>query len=252
MCYDLIRMIPISNKRVDLSLLHPRFMERLELFFGDGRIAGKVVVVSGCRSYAEQKRLYDKYRAGKGNLAANPDWKRPGGFFYGSFHQEQPDGYSYAVDLRILNNRVSRAEVTSVAKRYGFRPTVKNRDGSIKEWWHFQPRNEDDWFPSTSFPDHTAPIHRMDWEGLLAFIHGIEESIGRCPLLRGSRGVEVKVVQQRLNALDFSCGLADGIFGRKTTKAVRQFQRATLLNNNGMVTMNTWVAMWNPEVPRGL
>jgi len=245
MCYGCIKMIPITNKHVDLSLLHPRFMERLQLFFDDGRIMNKVAVVSGCRSYAEQKRFYLKYRAGKGNLAANPDWKRPGGFFHGSFHQEQRDGYSYAVDLRITG-RVSRAEVTSVARRYGFRPTVKG------EWWHFQPRNEDEWFPSISFPDATVPIQPMDWAGVLAFIHGLEQSIGRCPLLRGSRGVEVRVVQQRLNAIDFWCGPADGIFGRKTAKAVRQLQRATLLNPNGIVTMNTWVAMWNPEVPHGL
>jgi hypothetical protein len=209
MCYGCIKMIPITNKHVDLSLLHPRFMERLQLFFDDGRMMDKVAVVSGCRSYAEQKRLYLKFRAGKGNLAANPDWKRPGGFFYGSFHQEQRDGYSYAVDLRITG-RISRAEVTDVARRYGFRPTVK------REWWHFQPRNEDEWFPSTSFPDDDAPKQPMDWAGVLAFIHGIEQSIGRCPLLRGSRGVEVRVVQQRLNAIDFWCGPADGIFGRKT------------------------------------
>jgi len=238
-------MIPITSKHVDLSLLHPRFMERLQLFFDDGRIAGKVAVVSGCRSYAEQKVLYNKYKAGRGNLAANPDWKRPGGFFHGSFHQEQRDGYSYAVDLRIIG-RVSRAEVTSVARRYGFRPTVK------REWWHFQPRNEDEWFPSTSFPDAAVPIQPMDWAGVLAFIHGIEQSIGRCPLLRGSRGVEVRVVQQRLNALDFWCGKADGVFGRKTAKAVRQLQRATLLNPNGAVTGSVWDMMLHPEVPHGL
>jgi hypothetical protein len=238
-------MIPITNKHVDLSLLHPRFMERLQLFFDDGRITDKVAVVSGCRSYAEQKRLYLKYRAGKGNLAANPDWKRPGGFFHGSFHQEQRDGYSYAVDLRITG-RVSRAEVTSVARRYGFRPTVK------REWWHFQPRNEDEWFPSTSFPDAAVPIQPMDWAGVLAFIHGIEQSIGRCPLLRGSRGVEVRVVQQRLNALDFWCGKADGIFGRKTAGAVKQLQRAVLLPVNGKVGIPVWKAMWDPKVPDGL
>jgi hypothetical protein len=237
--------IPIASKWVDLSLLHPRFMERLQLFFDDGRMTDKVVVVSGCRSHAEQKRLYDKYRAGRGNLAANPDWKRPGGFFYGSFHQEQPDGYSYAVDLRITGS-VTRAEVTSVARRYGFRPTVKG------EWWHFQPRNEDDWFPSTSFPDHAAPIHRMDWAGVLAFIASIGQSIGRFPLSRGSRGVEVRVVQQRLNALDFWCGKADGVFGRKTAKAVRQLQRATLLDPNGIVSGSVWNMMLNPEVPHGL
>ena len=220
-------------------------MERLQLFFDDGRMTDKVAVVSGCRSYAEQKRLYHKYRAGKGNLAANPDWKRPGGFFHGSFHQEQRDGYSYAVDLRITG-RITRAEVTSVARRYGFRPTVK------REWWHFQPRNEDEWFPSTSFPDAAVPIRPMDWAGVLAFIHGIEQSIGRCPLLRGSRGVEVRVVQQRLNALDFWCGKADGIFGRKTAGAVKQLQRAVLLPVNGKVGIPVWKAMWDPKVPDGL
>jgi len=220
-------------------------MERLQLFFDDGRMTDKVAVVSGCRSYAEQKRLYHKYRAGKGNLAANPDWKRPGGFFHGSFHQEQRDGYSYAVDLRITG-RITRAEVTSVARRYGFRPTVK------REWWHFQPRNEDEWFPSTSFPDAAVPIQPMDWAGVLAFIHGIEQSIGRCPLLRGSRGVEVRVVQQRLNALDFWCGKADGIFGRKTAGAVKQLQRAVLLPVNGKVGIPVWKAMWDPKVPDGL
>ena len=245
MCYDFINMIPIVNKWVDLSLLHPRFMERLQLFFDDGRMTDKVAVVSGCRSYAEQKRLYLKYRAGKGNLAANPDWKRPGGFFHGSFHQEQRDGYSYAVDLRITG-RVSRAEVTSVARRYGFRPTVK------REWWHFQPRNEDEWFPSTSFPDATVPIQPMDWAGVLAFIHGIEQSIGRCPLLRGSRGVEVRVVQQRLNALDVWCGTADGIFGWKTKSAVKRFQRAMLHSPNGVVSSAVWTALWDPKVVDGL
>jgi hypothetical protein len=237
--------IAVTKKSVDLSLLHPRFMERLELFFDDGRMAGKVAVVSGCRSYAEQKRLYHKYRAGKGNLAANPDWERPGGFFHGSFHQEQRDGYSYAVDLRIIG-RITRAEVTDVARRYGFRPTVK------REWWHFQPRNEDEWFPSTSFPDNTVPIQPMDWAGVLAFIHGIEQSIGRCPLLRGSRGVEVRVVQQRLNALDFWCGTADGIFGWKTKSAVKRFQRAMLHSPNGVVSSAVWTALWDPKVVDGL
>lgn len=232
-------MIPVAHKRVDLSLLHPKFKERLELFFGDGRVANKVVVVSGCRSYAEQKRLYNKYRAGRGNLAANPDWKRPGGFFYGSFHQEQPDGYSYAVDLRITG-RVSRATVTDVARRYGFRPTVKG------EWWHFQPRNEDGWFPSTSFPDDDQPEPAMDWAGVLAYIAEIGRQIGLWPLRRGTRGDSVRAVQQRLNALDFWCGTADGIFGRKTLKAVCRFQRVTGLPVNGLVNKQTWEMLWNP------
>ena len=53
--------IPVSSSRVDLSLLHPRFKLRLEKFFEDPRIRGRVVVTSGCRSYAKQKYLYEKF-----------------------------------------------------------------------------------------------------------------------------------------------------------------------------------------------
>ena len=133
-------LLPVTDKKIDLSLLHPTFVDRLEDFFADGRIGNKVAICSGCRSYAAQKALYDRYKRGKGNLAANPDWLRPDGFFRGSFHQEQPDGFSYAVDLRIVKRGITTDEVTQVAHRYGIRPTVKG------EWWHFQPRNAYSWF----------------------------------------------------------------------------------------------------------
>jgi hypothetical protein len=109
-------MIPTTSKWVDLKLLHPQFVTRLEAFFADGRITNKVKVVSACRSYAAQKKLYDKYKAGRGNLAANPDWLRPDGYFRGSFHQEQPDGYCYAVDLRIIARSISERTVTDIAE----------------------------------------------------------------------------------------------------------------------------------------
>ena len=238
-------MIPVTGKHVDLSLLHPRFKERLEAFFLDGRITGRVVVLSACRSYAEQKRLYDKYRSGRGNLAANPDWLRPDGYFRGSFHQEQPDGFSYAADFRVTTRGASVPAITDVADKYGLRPTVWG------EWWHFQPRDADGWFPCTAFKDDKKKP-KMDWAGIVAFILGIEREIGLCPLQRGSRGAPVKVVQRRLNAIDFWCGAADGKFGRKTAGAVKQLQRAMLLPVNGKVGISVWKAMWNPKVPNGL
>ncbi len=246
-------MIPLTSKWVDLSLLHPRFMKRLENFFEDGRIKGYVAVSSGCRSYAEQKRLYNKYRKGIGNLAANPDWERPDGFFKGSFHQEQPDGYSYAVDLSIVKwGGPSRADVANVAAEYGLRPTVQ------REWWHFQPRDGNDWFPQDAFKEDYWSEHSnpktvpMDWAGLVALLLACTKAVGMSPLRRGSRGIEVKVAQKRLNAIDFWCGPADGIFGRKTKKAVVGLQRATLLNTTGVVDAMTWNALWNPKVPNGL
>lgn len=250
-------MIPIANKRVDLSLIHPRFKARLENFFADARVKGGVTITSGCRSYAEQKRLYNKYKAGRGNLAANPDWKRPDGYFRGSFHQEQPDGYSYAVDLGILSLQggPSKSEVTRVAAYYGIKPTVQG------EWWHFQPRDGNDWFRQSKFKEnyttedgHTLHPNAvpMDWAGLIALHAACGKSIAMSPLRRGSRGIEVKFVQGRLNAIDFWCGAADGIFGWKTKSAVKRLQRVSLLNTTGIVDHRTWTVLWNPEVPDGL
>lgn len=244
----------ITKKSVDLSLIHPRFKARLENFFQDARVKGHVAISSGCRSYAEQKRLYVKYRAGRGNLAANPDWSRPDGFFKGSFHQEQPDGYSYAVDLSAIGG-VSKPTITRVAADYGIKPTVKG------EWWHFQPRDGNDWFRQNAFAEnyttedgHTAhPLAvPMDWAGLLALHQAITKSVGLRPLVRGSRGIEVKALQQRLNHLDFWCGTADGIFGWKTKSAVKRFQRVVLMPITGQVDAKAWDRMWNPEVPDGL
>jgi len=240
-------MIPVTGGHVDLSLLHPLFKERLEHFFSDGRIANKVKVVSACRSYAAQKWLYERYKSGKGNLAANPDWQRPDGYFRGSFHQEQPDGFCYAVDLRITKwNGISQKSVTEVARRYGIRPTVRG------EWWHFQPRDAAGWFPCNAYPDTKQVDAATDWNQITLAVADVGRRISMSPLRRGSRGEDVKVVQHRLNDLDFDCGTADGVFGRKTRRAVKGLQRACLLVVDGVVGAKSWTAMWKPEVPYGL
>ena len=51
--------IPTTSKNVRLDELHPRFKDRLEAFFNDPEIKGKVAVVSGVRTYWQQKYLYD-------------------------------------------------------------------------------------------------------------------------------------------------------------------------------------------------
>ncbi len=45
-------------------------------------------------------------------------------------------------------------------------------------------------------------------------------------LKKGSKGAAVKALQQFLNALDFSCGKADGIWGSKTQAAMEAFEMA--------------------------
>ncbi|RFU70169.1 hypothetical protein D0469_08280 [Peribacillus saganii] len=59
----------------------------------------------------------------------------------------------------------------------------------------------------------------------------------------GSRGEEVKVLQRKLNALGYSVGTVDGVFGAKTDLAVKKFQSAHKLKADGIVGAATKKAL---------
>ncbi len=70
-------------------------------------------------------------------------------------------------------------------------------------------------------------------------------------LRRGSKGDEVKKLQNALNALGYDCGTADGIFGAATEKAVRAFQADNGLAVDGIAGKATQEALYAAEiVPR--
>ncbi len=54
-------------------------------------------------------------------------------------------------------------------------------------------------------------------------------------LKKGSKGTEVRTLQEQLNKLGFNSGKADGIFGSKTDNAVKAFQRTNGLIADGIV-----------------
>lgn len=58
-------------------------------------------------------------------------------------------------------------------------------------------------------------------------------------LKKGSRGTEVKKLQEQLSKLGHNAGAVDGIFGTKTYNAVRAFQRASGLAVDGIVGPKT-------------
>ena len=66
-------------------------------------------------------------------------------------------------------------------------------------------------------------------------------------LRRGSRGDNVKKLQETLNTLGYDCGTADGIFGAKTETAVRSFQQANGLAEDGIAGKNTMALLYNKE-----
>ena len=241
-------MIPTTNSSVDLSLLHPRFKKRLEAFFDDPRIRGRVSVVSACRSYAQQTALYKKYLAGRGNLAANPD-RRFGekgedglGIWRGSWHMQQGvDGWCYAVDFRRLNNDLHTWEINAIAKEYGIQPTV---DG---EWWHHQPRRTTEWFEAPALEERSVKEDtkepKVAWQAIVIYIQRLYAIVSATPLRRGSRNEAVRVVQRKLGDIGIDAGIPDGIFGKLTTRAVKRYQRANNLKVDGIVGPATWARL---------
>lgn len=54
-----------------------------------------------------------------------------------------------------------------------------------------------------------------------------------------TRGDDVRDLQFRLNALGFDCGKEDGVFGPRTSEAVKEFQRGSGLTRDGAVSRRT-------------
>jgi len=239
-----VSKIPVTSSRVKIDGLHPRFIARLEAFFADPRIANRVAVVSGVRTYAQQKYLYDGYKAGKRgfNLAANPDRKRASGW-QGSFHMAQPSygGFGYAVDLRITGKGITTGEVKKIATEYGMHAPIRS------EWWHFVPGsivgNKFEWLPYDASAEPPSP----DPKDVLAEVAKFVEACKDTVLRRGDRGAVVEFLQTQLDKDGHrltrqgkpGAGI-DGVFGKMTDQAVRQFQRDEGLAVDGIVGPVTW------------
>ena len=80
-------------------------------------------------------------------------------------------------------------------------------------------------------------IERVEEEG---------EDSGFKELKKGSKGEDVKRLQNRLNELGYSVGKADGDYGNKTKTAVEQFQKDNNLSVTGVIDENTYNALF-PE-----
>ena len=262
--------LPTTSKWVNTKDLHPKFKYRLNQFFHDPRIRGRVAIVSGARSFASQERLYKKwlaYKNGTGpkaNLAASPYYKRSNGF-QGSLHQVQTacglGGTAVAVDLRIIKKKeISEAEVDRIMNQYGMQAPLKNKG----EWWHFVPgevKGKDFvWFDADYVKgDEDMDAKKMvkDENPLKVWAKLVAEA-RKHVLRRGSRGVHVEILQRYLEDNGFATGKnrkqhrrdnsCDGIFGNMTRRAVIRFQEnQNVLGNNmkvdGIVGPKTWSAL---------
>ncbi|MDL2273357.1 peptidoglycan-binding protein [Oscillospiraceae bacterium OttesenSCG-928-G22] len=77
-------------------------------------------------------------------------------------------------------------------------------------------------------------------------------STGGFPLVRqGSRGVYVFIMQDALNALGYTGGGFDGMFGGNTRAALIRYQRANGLSQDGVCGCNTWRRLTSQAVGIG-
>ena len=82
------------------------------------------------------------------------------------------------------------------------------------------------------------------WDAEVAGSSPGQTPVKQLPVLkRGSRGEYVKAWQNFLNLNGYPCGLADGIFGKATEAAVKDFQRSHNLDPDGIIGRDTWKAI---------
>lgn len=67
----------------------------------------------------------------------------------------------------------------------------------------------------------------------------------RGKLTKGSKNVDVGIMQYKLKMLGYNVGNADMVFGNRTEAAVKQFQANNNLNVNGVVSLTTWNKLFN-------
>lgn len=93
--------------------------------------------------------------------------------------------------------------------------------------------------------DDTSWTHYAIPKGLYSeeFLNSVEDVKKMISYRSGSVGEGVRQLQENLNKLGFSCGLADGKFGAKTKTAVQAFQKSVGLKEDGIAGPVTLAAI---------
>mgnify|MGYP000653304996 CR=1 FL=1 len=153
----------------DIAQSHPELVKRynklVKLCWANSWYVG---ITSSSRSYEEQASLYQAYKNGTGNNAANPNGVigvSPWGWVaHGSYHMIQEDGYSHALDLHW--SQCSPEQFAELAEKCGLKLTVPGEN------WHFQ------WWDTNGIFEEEAATPQQ--EEIMIIVHD--------PMLRDGTG----------------------------------------------------------------
>ena len=90
-----------------------------------------------------------------------------------------------------------------------------------------------------------ADTEPVDWNALADYVKGLGKNLESKPLKVGSRGKLVSHLQTALVDKGFELGAIDGIYGHRTAKAVKAFQKNRgYLKASGKVNRKTWDSLF--------
>jgi hypothetical protein len=165
---------------------------------------------SSYRTYADQQHFWQLYQAGKGALAARPGTSN--------------HGLGLAVDVPTQR---MRQIIDAIGAKYGW---AKKWSDAPSEWWHLRYK-AGVYKGANPGPTGKAPAKPAKPKPPAAYPGHV--------LKRGSKGTNVKKLQQRLKQRGWKITV-DSTFGPRTELAVRGFQGKNRLHEDGIVGPATW------------
>lgn len=143
--------------------------------------------------------------------------------------------------------RLAEKEAEVLADYFG----MKNQTVEVSEWYRVRKSWADKASQTGAYRDKDNAIKACgvgyavyDNAGNEIYRY-IEFSLASMPILsRGMSGESVKALQSVLNAIGYSVGSLDGVFGGNTEKAVLKFQKEHDVKQTGVVNSATWTSMF--------
>ena len=126
--------------------------------------------------------------------------------------------------------------------------SIFGQPNRIKSDWQQKQKNKNFLMPLT--PENSKFSSKSAQPELFSepFYSGVpQKQKNQKNISQGSRGAEVWAIQRRLQARGFDPGAVDSIFGVRTAKAVRAFQKSVGLTVTGAVDDTTWTSLAKPS-----
>lgn len=201
--------------------IDPILRERLAAYVRQTNGGKPITLAAGRRTTAEQQALYDRWKAGTGNLAAAPGT---------SWHE-----FGFAVDV---NDPARYSALTSDYHSAPGGQALRNF-GLVLPLWIGNPAGQEPW--------HIQPIETLGYAGAKSAFT-IQEDI---MLKQGDNNPQVLAWQRALVATGYPLRITlaappaepNSNFGPATLATTNRFKAAVGLPQDGVVDEKTWAAM---------